>query len=147
VIPIDFCVFTRQISYGISVSSTVVMSLRRGCKMACLSAADHVHMTQIHPVTTKMRCSVYILVFACKVFQNSLVMLKAIAVTPTYQQIAEFRVFRTSNKTDILSTQIIAFITKCSATCFDQLYGHPQATCAHIRRPMHSGDGFYKLPT
>jgi hypothetical protein len=34
--PTDFGVLTRQTGYGISVSITVVMSLRRGCKMACL---------------------------------------------------------------------------------------------------------------
>jgi len=105
VVPIDFGVFTRQISYGISVSSTVVMSLRRGCKMACLL------QTQIHLVTTKMRCNIYILAFACNVFQNSLVMLKAITAT---HQTAEFKVFRTNNKTVILSsTQRTVFITKC----------------------------------
>jgi hypothetical protein len=79
-VPIDFGVFTRQISYEISVSSTVVMSLRRGRKDG-LPAADHVHMTLIHLVTTEMRCNVYILAFACNMFQNSLVMLKAITVT------------------------------------------------------------------
>jgi len=78
-----------------------------------LPAADHVHMTQIHLVTTKMRCNVYTLAFACKVFQNSLVMLKAIAVTHISAD-CRIQSLQNYNKTVMLSsTQLIVFITKC----------------------------------
>jgi len=105
-----------------------------------LPAADHVHMTQIHLVTAKMRCNVYILAFACNGFQNSLVMLKAITVTHVSAdcRIQSSELFCHRHNQLCLSQNV--------TTCFDQLHDHPQATRAPICRPTHSGDGFDLKP-